>query len=130
MDVNRARGAHLDVRNAEFGADAEDDAEQLRPLMPGMNRPDQGLDLAWKRWWFDDFGEDGHGRVKVGNRNEERKEVSWKPGGRGICFRACRWCFPAGFFGGSRNLVMKVNRSSHSAMLWGERRSQFLEASH
>ncbi len=29
MDVNRAGGAHLDVRDAEFAADAEDDAQQV-----------------------------------------------------------------------------------------------------
>ena len=54
MDVNRAGGAHLDVRDTQFAADAEDDAQQVPSAHAGTETRRPGCrGVARKRWRFE-----------------------------------------------------------------------------
>ena len=54
MDVDRALGAHLDVRDAELAADAENDAEQVgAPHARCETHRHGGRGVTRKRWGFE-----------------------------------------------------------------------------
>ena len=67
MDIDRPVGAHLDVRDPQFAADAEDDAQQVGAAHAGQETHRCGCRGMTRKWrWFEDGGEDGHGEDSVG----------------------------------------------------------------
>ena len=113
MDIDGPVGAHLNVRDPQLAADAEDDAQQVGAAHAGQEthrRCCRGMTRKWR--WFEDGGEDGHGKIQF---------VAWDV----ASLSKRRTVLSAA----SRILQMKSKRSSHSAMRCGESRSQFLDLS-
>ena len=63
VDIDRAVGAHLDVRDEDFLADPEDDRQQRGSVHPGNETRGHDRAIADRKWW----------RFVYGGEHEERE---------------------------------------------------------